>query len=121
MTTKEYLLQLPRDITGGEIAEIRNELGLTQEELAWIFGVHPQTVSRWERGESGPEAGGAVRFALEFFKLCDQMLKDEVFSTLDERIDEMTALREKIRRDRAQTRAMLDKYEAELPPAPPVA
>lgn len=32
---------------------IRDELGLTQRELAEMVGVQPQTVSNWERGRQG--------------------------------------------------------------------
>lgn len=36
---------VPTDIT-----EMRGRLGLTQGELAALLGVHPLTVSKWERG-----------------------------------------------------------------------
>jgi len=37
-----------------EVKELREALGLTQEELARLIGVSARTVSRWERGESEP-------------------------------------------------------------------
>lgn len=37
---------------GQAIKERRNELGLSQNELARKFPVDPKTVSRWERGEN---------------------------------------------------------------------
>jgi DNA-binding transcriptional regulator YiaG len=35
---------------------IRQELGLSQSELGAVFGVHWQTVGRWDRGEIVPGA-----------------------------------------------------------------
>lgn len=36
------------------IAEARKALGLSQSELAEVLGVHPQTVSAWERSKQEP-------------------------------------------------------------------
>jgi transcriptional regulator with XRE-family HTH domain len=33
---------------------LRTKAGLTQSDLAELLGVHPMTVSRWERGEVEP-------------------------------------------------------------------
>lgn len=38
----------------GIIAKIRKSLGLTQANFGQLFGVHPMTVSKWERGELEP-------------------------------------------------------------------
>jgi predicted transcriptional regulator len=37
-----------------EIHELRKQLGLNQVEFAQLAGVHPITVSKWERGEATP-------------------------------------------------------------------
>jgi DNA-binding transcriptional regulator YiaG len=37
-------------VTSDEFARIRKRLGLTQPALAARVGVHPMTVSKWERG-----------------------------------------------------------------------
>lgn len=37
-----------------EVARIRYSLKATQVELAQLLGVHPMTVSKWERGELEP-------------------------------------------------------------------
>lgn len=40
-----------------EIAELRHKLGLSQVQLAQLLGVHPLTVSKWERADGpGPSA-----------------------------------------------------------------
>ena len=36
------------------VAALRQSLGLTQVELARIVGVHPLTISKWERGVLEP-------------------------------------------------------------------
>jgi transcriptional regulator with XRE-family HTH domain len=35
---------------GVQIRELRREVGLTQQEIAWALGVSKRTVIRWERG-----------------------------------------------------------------------
>ena len=42
--------------SGDGIRSIRERLGLTQEQLARLLGVHPLTVSKWERGLLQPTA-----------------------------------------------------------------
>ena len=39
-----------------EIRKLRDKLGLNQAEFAQLVGVHPITVSKWERGEAVPSA-----------------------------------------------------------------
>lgn len=36
------------------IATLRKEMGLSQPEFGQLFGVHPMTVSKWERGVLAP-------------------------------------------------------------------
>lgn len=44
-------------LTKEEITDIRkNKLNLTQVQFAQLFGVHPLTVSKWERGDLRPTA-----------------------------------------------------------------
>lgn len=38
-------------MTGAQLADARRALGKTQAELAFELDVHPQTVSKWERGQ----------------------------------------------------------------------
>jgi DNA-binding transcriptional regulator YiaG len=39
-----------------QVLAVRKLLGLTQEQFARLFDVHPMTVSKWERGELHPTA-----------------------------------------------------------------
>lgn len=39
-----------------EIKLIRQSLGLTQAQLARLLGIHPVTISTWERGKTVPSA-----------------------------------------------------------------
>lgn len=41
-------------MTGEEIRHIRERLGLNQVEFAQLNGVHPITVSKWERDRATP-------------------------------------------------------------------
>jgi transcriptional regulator with XRE-family HTH domain len=40
-------------VTREELQRLREELGLTQEQLAEEVGVHRVTVARWENGDRG--------------------------------------------------------------------
>jgi len=48
---------------GNFLRELRNEKGLTQEELAEKYGVSSRSVSRWENGITFPELGILVELA----------------------------------------------------------
>ena len=41
-------------MTPEEVKRIRQELGITQAQLAQLLGVHALTVSKWERGVGAP-------------------------------------------------------------------
>jgi transcriptional regulator with XRE-family HTH domain len=47
----------------GRGARIRIVAGVTQAQLAQELGVHPLTVSRWERGERAPRGAQAAQYA----------------------------------------------------------
>jgi transcriptional regulator with XRE-family HTH domain len=55
-------------MTGTELRRIRKRLGLTQREMAERLGLHPNTLARQERGESGI-GNAAARLA----KLLDEL------------------------------------------------
>jgi len=41
-------------MTAAQVQAIRTSLGLSQVQLGQLLGVHPLTVSRWERGLLAP-------------------------------------------------------------------
>lgn len=43
-------------MTADAISSIRNDLGLSQAKFAELLGVHPVTVSKWERGVLSPNS-----------------------------------------------------------------
>ena len=61
-----------------EIKKLRDVLNLNQVQLAQLLGVHPITVSKWERGESAPTPYQAA-LLLQFR---DGAKDDEVRSTV---------------------------------------
>lgn len=47
-------------MTPSEIVAIRQRLGWSQGQLAQVLGVHPLTISRWERGHGAPSPHDAA-------------------------------------------------------------
>ncbi len=91
-------------ITREEILAAREEFGLTQEELANSFGVTTMTVSRWENKKKpvAPDAPGAIRMAFEYMRIQRVLDNSELLRSLDQRVAEITAVRERIERDQKQ-------------------
>ena len=52
-------------MTGDEIRNVRNQLGLTQAELAALLEVPVNTLARWERSEVVIRHPRILRLALE--------------------------------------------------------
>lgn len=48
---------------GSYLKELRKEKGITQEQLAEMFGVSGRTVSRWETGFNMPDIGVLIEIA----------------------------------------------------------
>lgn len=46
------------------IANLRKQINLTQEKLAWKVGVTRQTISKWELDETTPDVKQAKIFLL---------------------------------------------------------
>jgi len=55
----EWLISLPKGITGAELRFIRLEMELTQKDLAGILGSTEQTVRRWEKARDKAILGPA--------------------------------------------------------------
>lgn len=43
-----------------DFKRLRSRLGFTQSQFARVLGVHPLTVSRWERGQVAPDGPTAL-------------------------------------------------------------
>jgi len=55
-------------VTGKALREIRNQLGLTQQELADLLETSLNTISRWEIGAMAIRSPGAIRLALKYLQ-----------------------------------------------------
>lgn len=55
---------------------LRNKARLSQEEMANLFGVSRQTVSKWESGSSYPEIDKVIKISETFHVSLDWLLKD---------------------------------------------
>ena len=62
---------------GDRIAKYRRNQGLSQEELAEKLGISRQSVSKWERNESLPEADKIPLLAQVFSITTDELLTGE--------------------------------------------
>lgn len=74
---------------GGFLKELRKEKGVTQEQLAEIFGVSGRTVSRWETGSNMPDLDLIIQIAdyygVEIRELLDGERKSE---SMDKEMEE---------------------------------
>lgn len=64
--------------TGDKIAKLRRENNYTQEQLADIFGVSRQSISKWESGAAYPEVDKLIRMGELFGCTMDYLLRDEI-------------------------------------------
>ena len=62
---------------GSNIAALRKEKGITQEELANALGVSAQAVSKWENGTSDPSTSNLIALA-KLFQLSAEELLHEI-------------------------------------------
>lgn len=59
---------------GETLKKLRNERGLTQGELAQAFSVTPQSISRWENGQSYPDIEQLPQIADYFDVTVDELM-----------------------------------------------
>ncbi|MDR0898340.1 MAG: helix-turn-helix domain-containing protein [Oscillospiraceae bacterium] len=62
---------------GEKFKELRKKSGMTQEQAAEIFGVTPQSVSRWETGTNYPDVEMMPHIAIFFKTTVDELLGTE--------------------------------------------
>lgn len=55
--------RIQRLVRTGRLAELREELGLSQSDVARALGVNQSSVSRWEAGRARPRAAHALALA----------------------------------------------------------
>lgn len=66
-----------------KLVKLRKEHGFTQERLAERIGVSRQAISRWEAGETVPEAALLIRLCDVYHVSADYLLRDECQSDDD--------------------------------------
>lgn len=54
---RKHIMAIHTEKVGAQIAMLRKNMGLTQNELGERLGVSYQAVSKWERGETVPDVG----------------------------------------------------------------
>lgn len=62
---------------GGKIAELRRNIGLTQDEMSEKLGVTPQAVSKWENDISCPDIMLLPKLAKLLGTTVDELLSNE--------------------------------------------
>lgn len=78
---------------GRFIKELRNEKGLTQEQLSELFGVSNRSVSRWENGVNMPDFDLVIELAKYFEVGIEELLNGERKREMIDRETEKTLLK----------------------------
>ena len=76
LTTVTARCYIDRMSTGKKITQLREEIGISQRELARRIDVHYQSVGRWERDESLPDTDALIKLAALFKVTTDYILFD---------------------------------------------
>ncbi len=77
--------------SGKEMRFLRNELSMSQADLARTLGVSDQSVARWEKGQS--EANGAAVLGLRFIYLLSLVpakQREKLMDSLLERLEKLS-------------------------------
>jgi len=64
-----------------KLRKLRKEKGLSQEELAEMFNVSRQSISKWESGQSYPETENMIAISEMFGVTLDSLIKDGELET----------------------------------------
>lgn len=78
--------------SGNELRFLRNELGMSQADLARVLGISDQSVARWEKGRY--EANGAAVFSLRIIYLLSFVPPSERESIMESILDRLKRLSE---------------------------
>lgn len=71
---------------GNNIANLRKQINLTQEELAWKVGVTRQTISKWELDETTPDVKQAKMLSFIFNVSLDELTDNNIDSVLIKKV-----------------------------------
>jgi putative transcriptional regulator len=83
----QWLISLPKPLTGAECRFLRLEMGLTQRDLAGSLGLEEQAVRRWEKKRDGSFNGAADRLLrILYASYCDE---SSVVRALVERLNHL--------------------------------
>lgn len=84
--------------TGSFLKELRKERGITQEQLAEIFGVAGRTVSRWETGINMPDLDVIIQLADYYRVEIRELFNGERGERRKENMDKTKISKEDIRK-----------------------
>jgi len=83
-------------MTPEELKQRREQLGITQEELAERLGVKMDTVSGWEHGDNWPDAEGMLELAMDQLEMLYGQDLDPLIGQIEVRIDRLKGLRNEL-------------------------
>lgn len=85
---------------GTEIAARRDRLSKTQVQAAARFGVTGNTYARWERGESLPDAPGAILLAFDALDAEHALAVEPLVEALEQKIESLQEIRQRLSKKR---------------------
>ena len=71
-------MSVSNKLVGANIAHLRTQLGMTQQQLAGVLGVSHQAVSKWETGLAMPDIESLMQMARLFGVTLEQLLQDNL-------------------------------------------
>ena len=91
------------------LKQLRQESGLTQEQLAEQLGVNPRTVSRWETARTMPDFALLVELARRYGVTADELLDGERRAQSTEK-EEETAMEKIAEYTRQEKQALTRRF-----------